>query len=61
MDIDVNMKPWLIESNVNPTLGVQPGFEWERQDKIQMLSEVFRIVEMVDFDVVSYKEKVKER
>lgn len=45
LDLDSDMKPWLIESNVNPYLWAH--VTWEREDKLGMIKDMFEMLQIV--------------
>jgi hypothetical protein len=44
VDMDADMHPWLIESNVNPTLSSK--LQFERVEKIEMLENMFTLAKV---------------
>lgn len=46
IDMDANLHPWLIESNVNPTLSSK--LQFERVEKIDMLQDMFTLVKVTN-------------
>eukprot|EP01116_Phalansterium_solitarium_P016815 TRINITY_DN398_c0_g1_i1.p2 TRINITY_DN398_c0_g1~~TRINITY_DN398_c0_g1_i1.p2 ORF type:complete len:314 (-),score=90.33 TRINITY_DN398_c0_g1_i1:359-1300(-) len=59
VDLDSTLHPWLIESNVNPTLHSKVPFE--RVHKLEMISSLFNIIGFTKFDRKTVRHAIRER
>ncbi len=55
VDLDTNYHPWILESNINPTIDSMLSFE--RDSKFEMLRRVFTMVKITE----SPKELAKQQ
>jgi hypothetical protein len=58
VDLDSDYKPWLIESNVNPTTGSKTAFE--KVDKMTLLTDMFNVIGIVPFNYSSYIAEIEK-
>jgi hypothetical protein len=56
IDVDANLKPWLIESNVNPSLTSKVPFE--RLEKTKMIQDMFHILGIANYDTKALNKAV---
>lgn len=59
VDIDSNFKPWLIESNVNPTMTAK--LPYERKSKLAMVEDMFNMLKISKHDVGQISNTIRER
>lgn len=61
IDLDSNFRPWLIESNVNPTINSK--IQFERDDKFEMLRSLFKMVQITESEekLANERQEIKQR
>lgn len=59
IDLDSNLKPWLIESNINPFLEAKVA--WERKEKLELLYRMFAMIGITNFNNTSFKSDIQTR
>ncbi|KAF0976317.1 hypothetical protein FDP41_004623 [Naegleria fowleri] len=57
--IDNNLKPWLIEVNIMPSLGVSSVLD--KRVKVDVLSEAFHIIGMVPYSRLNYEQEKQSK
>jgi len=57
LDVDSNLKVWLIESNVNPTLSAKTSFE--RAFQFEFIKDMINMLGMAKWDSKLYKNDLK--